>query len=65
MRNLMNEIDTYEDEDYMSIERFGRKAGFKGEGAKRERKGDSVRRKRQQKEREREQLVKDSEDGNW
>ena len=48
-------------DDFLTVERFGRKPSFKDESYHRERKGDSIRRKRQQKEREREQMAKDSE----
>ena len=63
MKNIARELDldSFDDEDYPIIERFGRKPSFKDESYRRERKGDSIRRKRQQKEREREQMAKDSE----
>lgn len=61
MRNIMRDLEDYEDDDFLTVERFGRKPGFKDEFYHRERKGDSIRRKRQQKEREREQMTKDSE----
>lgn len=61
MRNIMHDLEDYEDDDFLTVERFGRKPGFKDESYRRERKGDSIRRKRQQKEREREQMTKDSE----
>lgn len=61
MRNIMRDLEDYEDDDFLMIERFGHKPSFKDESYRRERKGDSIRRKRQQKEREREQMAKDSE----
>ena len=63
MKNIARELDldSFDDEDYPIIERFGRKPSFKDESYRRERKGDSIRRKRQQKEREREQMAKDFE----
>ena len=61
MRNIMRDLEDYEDDDFLTVERFGRKPGFKDESYRHERKGDSIRRKRQQKEREREQMAKDSE----
>lgn len=61
MHNIMRDLEDYEDDNFLTVERFGRKPGFKDESYQRERKGDSIRRKRQQKEREREQMTKDSE----
>lgn len=61
MRNIMRDLEDYEDDNFLTVERFGRKSSFKDESYQRERKGDSIRRKRQQKEREREQMTKDSE----
>lgn len=61
MRNLKRDLEDYDDEDFLTVERFGRKPSFKDESYRRERRGDSIRRKRQQKEREREQMTKDSE----
>ena len=51
MRNIMRDLEDYEDDDFLTVERFGRKPSFKDESYQRERKGDSIRRKRQQKER--------------
>lgn len=61
MRNIVRDLEDYDDDDFLTVERFGRKHSFKDESYQRERKGDSIRRKRQQKEREREQMTKDSE----
>ena len=61
MRNIMRDLEDYEDDDFLTVERFGRKPGFKDESYRRERKGDSIHRKRQQKEREREQMTNHSE----
>lgn len=61
MRNIMRDLEDYEDDDFLMVERFGRKPSFKDESYRHERKGDLIRRKRQQKEREREQMAKDSE----
>lgn len=61
MRNIVRELEDYEDEDFLTVERFNRKPSFKDESYRRERRGDDIRRKRQQKEREREQMTKDSE----
>lgn len=60
MKNIARDLDMYEDEDYLTVERFGRKPSFRGEDYRRERKGDNIRRKRQQKEKERQQLMEDS-----
>ena len=61
MKNIARDLDMYEDDDYLTVERFGRKPSFRGEGYRRERKGDNIRRKRQEKEKERQQLMEDSE----
>lgn len=61
MRNLKRDLEDYDDEDFLTVERFGRKPSFKDESYRRERRGDSVRRKRQQRERERESMARDSE----
>lgn len=60
MKNITHDLDMYEDDDYLTVERFGRKPSFHGEDYRRERKGDNIRRKRQQKEKERQQLMEDS-----
>lgn len=60
MKNIARDLDMYEDDDYLAVERFGRKPSFRGEDYRRERKGDNIRRKRQQKEKERQQLMEDS-----
>ena len=60
MKLNLNALDDYEDEDF-GVERINRKPSFKSEDYRRERKGDNVRRKRQQKQREREQLLENSE----
>ena len=62
MKLNLNNLEEYEDDDFLEVERFGRKPSFKSEDYRREKKGDSIRRKRQQKQREREQLLEDSED---
>ena len=60
MKNIARDLDMYEDDDYLTVERFGRKPSFRSENYRRERKGDNIRRKRQQKEKERQQLMEDS-----
>lgn len=60
MKNIARDLDMYEDDDYLTVERFGRKPSFRGEDYRRERKGDNIRCKRQQKEKERQQLMEDS-----
>lgn len=60
MKNIAHDLDMYEDDDYFTVERFGRKPSFRGEDYRRERKGDNIRRKRQQKEKERQQLMEES-----
>lgn len=60
MKNIARDLDMYEDDDYLTVERFGRKPSFRSEDYRRERKGDNIRRKRQQKEKERQQLMEDS-----
>lgn len=60
MRNIARELDIYEDEEYLTVKRLDRKPSFRGEDYRRERKGDNIRRKRQQKEKERKQLMEDS-----
>lgn len=63
MRNIVRELDLddYDDEDYLTIERFDRKQGFEDESYHKERRGDTIRRKRKQKERERQKMIKESE----
>lgn len=61
MKNIMRDIDSLEDDDFIAVERFNHRQGFKDESYKRERRGNSIRKKRQQKEREREQMTKDYE----
>lgn len=63
MKNIMREInlDDFENDDYLTVERFDRRPSFKDESYRHEKRGDSIRRKRQEKERERQQMVKDSE----
>lgn len=60
MKNIARDLDMYEDDDYLTVERFGRKPSFRSEDYRRERKGDNIRRKRQEKEKERQQLMEDS-----
>lgn len=63
MKNIARELDldSFDDEDYLTIERFNRKSSFKDESYPREKRGDNIRRKRQQKERERQKMTKESE----
>lgn len=63
MKNIARELDldSFDDEDYLTIERFNRKSSFKDEFYQREKRGDNIRRKRQQKERERQKMTKESE----
>lgn len=63
MKNIARELDldSFDDEDYLTIERFNRKSSFKDEFYYREKRGDNIRRKRQQKERERQKMTKESE----
>ena len=61
MKLNLNMLD-YEEEDCAGIERIEKKPSFKSEEYRRERKGDSIRRKRQQKQRERDQMLEESED---
>ena len=63
MKNIARELDldSFDDEDYPIIERFNRKSSFKDEPYHRERRGDDIRRKRQQKERERQKMIKEAE----
>lgn len=63
MKNIARELDLdfFDDEDYLIIERFNRKSSFKDEFYPREKRGDNIRRKRQQKERERQKMTKESE----
>ena len=60
MKNIARDLAMYEDDDYLTVESFGRKPSFRSEDYRRERKGDNIRRKRQQKEKERQQLMEDS-----
>lgn len=60
MKNIARDLDMYEDDDYLPVERFGHKPSFRDEGYRRERKGDDIRRRRQQKEKERQRLMEDS-----
>ena len=41
MRNILRDIEDYEDDNYSTIERFDRKPSFKGEDYRHERKGES------------------------
>lgn len=63
MKNLARELDldSFDDEDYLTIERFNRRPSFKDESYHREERGDDIRRKRQQKERERQKMIKEAE----
>lgn len=63
MKNIARELDldSFDDEDYLTIERFNRKSSFKDEFYHREKRGNNIRRKRQQKERERQKMTKESE----
>jgi len=63
MKNIARELDldSFDDEDYLTIERFNRKSSFKDEFYHHEKRGDNIRRKRQQKERERQKMTKESE----
>ena len=64
MKLNLNILDEYADDDIAGVERIERKPSFKSEDYRRTRKGDSIRRKRQQKQREREQMLENSEDYN-
>lgn len=68
MKNFARDYDTEsfdEQDDYESFERFGSKPRFRKEKRYDNKERDvSIRDKRLAKEREREQLIKDSEDGN-
>lgn len=68
MKNFAREYDTdsFDEQDgYESFERFGSKPRFRKEKRYDNKERDvSIRDKRLAKEREREQLIKDSEDGN-
>ena len=61
MRNIIRDLEDYEDDNYSTIERFDRRPSFKGEDYRHERKGESIQHKRRQKAREREQMIKNSE----
>lgn len=61
MKLNLNMLDD-EEEGCAGIERIEKKPSFKSEEYRRERKGDSIRRKRQQKQRERDQMLEESED---
>ena len=63
MKNIARELDldSFDDEDCLTIERFNRKSSFKDEFYHCEKRGDNIRRKRQQKERERQKMTKESE----
>lgn len=60
MKINLNVLEDYENDEVFGIERIERKPSFKSEDYRREKKGDSIRRKRQQKQREREQMLEDS-----
>lgn len=62
MKINLNALENYEDDEVFGVERIERKPSFKSEDYRREKKGDSIRRKRQQKQREREQMLEDSYD---
>lgn len=59
MKLNLNQIEDFEDEEFLAVERLERKPSFRGENYRKE-KNDSIRRKRKQKEQERQRMMEDS-----